>query len=128
VTKISPDSTISVSELSTGGPPTNNNVSVDLFASDLEALSKAASDVEAYMNSLNTLKYVSNNFSEKQKQLVVQINSDKADELGVSGFQLLGTISDQTKPVSVGNLTLDGIDRSVQLSYDEALSSIADIR
>lgn len=128
VTNISPDSTISVSELSTGGPPTNNNVSVDLFASDLEALSKAASDVEAYMNSLDTLKYVSNNFSEKQKQLVVQINSEKADELGVSGFQLLGTISDQTKPVSVGNLTLDGIDRSVQLSYDETLSSIDDIR
>ena len=117
-----------MSELSTGGPPTNNNVSVDLFASDLEALSKAASDVEDYMNSVDSLKYVSNNFSEKQKQLVVQIDSDKADEFGISGFQLLGTISDRTKPVSVGNLTLDGIDRSVQLSYDEALSSIDDIR
>ncbi|HLG27014.1 MAG TPA: efflux RND transporter permease subunit, partial [Paenisporosarcina sp.] len=125
---ISPDSTISVSELSTGGPPTNNNVSVDLFASDLEALSKAASDVEAYMNTVDSLKYVSNNFSEKQKQLVILIDSDKADKLGVSGFQLLGTISDQTKPVSVGNLTLDDVDRSVQLSYDESLSSIDEIR
>lgn len=125
---ISPDSTISVSELSTGGPPTNNNVSVDLFASDLEALSKAASDVEAYMNTVDSLKYVSNNFSEKQQQLVIQIDSAKADELGVSGFQLLGAIADQTKPVSVGNLTLDNIDRSVQLSYDESLKSIDEIR
>ncbi|HSO57080.1 MAG TPA: efflux RND transporter permease subunit [Paenisporosarcina sp.] len=128
VNGISPNSTISVSELSTGGPPTNNNVSVDLFASDLEALSKAASDIEAYMNTVDSLKYVSNNFSEKQQQLVIQINSNKADELGVSGFQVLGTISDQTKPVSVGNLTLDDIDRSVQLSYDESLSGIDEIR
>jgi HAE1 family hydrophobic/amphiphilic exporter-1 len=67
---ISPDSTISVSELSTGGPPTNNNVSVDLFASDLEALSKAASDVEAYMNTVDSLKYVSNNFSEKKQKII----------------------------------------------------------
>ncbi len=125
---ISPDSTISVSELSTGGPPTNNNVSVDLFASDLEALSKAASDVEAYMNTVDSLKYVSNNFSEKQQQLVIQIDSNKADELGVSGVQLLGAIADQTKPVSVGNLTLDNVDRSVQLSYDESLKSIDEIR
>lgn len=128
IADISPDSTISVSELSTGGPPTNNNVSVDLFANDLEALSKAASDVEAYMNSIDSLKYVSNNFAEKQKQLVVQIDSDKADAFGVSGFQLLGTIADQTKPVSVGNLNLDGIDRSVQLSYDDALSGVEEIR
>lgn len=128
VTDVSPDATISVSELSTGGPPSNNNVSVDLFASDLEALSKAASDVEAYMNSVDSLKYVSNNFTEKQKQVVVQIDPDKAAEFGVSGFQLLGTISDQTKPVSVGKLTLDDINRSVQLSYDKALTSIDEIR
>ncbi|QBP42971.1 efflux RND transporter permease subunit [Paenisporosarcina antarctica] len=128
VADVSPDATISVSELSTGGPPSNNNVSVDLFASDLEALSKAASDVEAYMNTVDSLKYVSNNFTEKQKQVVVQIDSDKADDFGVSGFQLLATISDQTKPVSVGKLTLDDINRSVQLSYDEALTSIDEIR
>ncbi|MBU0906300.1 MAG: efflux RND transporter permease subunit [Firmicutes bacterium] len=127
VEEISPDSTISVSELSTGGPPTNNNVSVDLFSNDLEALSEAAADVEVYMNSVDSLKYVTNNFSEKQKQLVVQIDSEKADEYGVSGFQILGTIADQTKPVTVGTLTLDDLDRTVQLSYDESLTSIEEL-
>ena len=127
VEDISPESTISVSELSTGGPPTNNNVSVDLFSNDLEALAEAAADVEVYMNSLDSLKYVTNNFSEKQKQLVVQIDSEKADEYGVSGFQILGTIADQTKPVTVGTLTLDDLDRTVQLSYDESLTSIEEL-
>ncbi|MET1014272.1 MAG: efflux RND transporter permease subunit, partial [Paenisporosarcina sp.] len=127
VEEISPESTISVSELSTGGPPTNNNVSVDLFSNDLEALAEAAADVEVYMNSVDSLKYVTNNFSEKQKQLVVQIDSEKADEYGVSGFQILGTIADQTQPVTVGTLTLDDLDRTVQLSYDESLTSIEEL-
>lgn len=126
--ELSPNSTISVSELSTGGPPSNNNVSVDLFSTDIESLSQAASDVEDYMNTMETLKYVSNNFSEKQKQLVVEIDSEKAKEFGVSGFQVLGTISDQTRPVSIGNLTLDNVERAVQLSYDSSLTSIEEIR
>lgn len=128
MTDISQSSTISVTELTTGGPPTNNNVSVDLFATDLEALAQAASDVEAYMNTLDTLKYVSNNFSEKQKQMIVEIDTEKANELGVSGFQVLSTISDQTRPVSVGTLTLNDVDRAIQLSYDTSLTSIEEIR
>ena len=126
--ELSPNSTISVSELSTGGPPSNNNVSVDLFSTDIEALSQAASDVEDYMNTMESLKYVSNNFSEKQKQLIVEIDSEKAKEFGVSGFQVLGTISDQTRPVSIGKLTLDDVERAVQLSYDSSLTSIEEIR
>lgn len=126
--ELSPNATISVSELSTGGPPSNNNVSVDLFSTDIEALSQAASDVEDFMNTMESLKYVSNNFSEKQKQLVVEIDSEKAKEFGVSGFQVLGTISDQTRPVSIGKLTLNNVERAVQLSYDASLTSIEEIR
>lgn len=119
----SPKATLSVSEASTGGPPTNNNVTVDLFSSDLDDLQTAAKEVENYLNTYDNLKYVKNNFSDKQKQLVVEVNQDKASEYGVSGFQLVGTITDQTKPVSVGDLTLDGTNRAVQLSYDEDISS-----
>jgi HAE1 family hydrophobic/amphiphilic exporter-1 len=80
------------------------------------------------MNTLDTLKYVSNNFSEKQKQMIVEIDTEKANELGVSGFQVLSTISDQTRPVSVGTLTLNDVDRAIQLSYDTSLTSIEEIR
>lgn len=121
------DVKISVAELSTGGPPSNNNVDVDLFSTDLEALQKASKLVEDNMNKNNDLKYVTNNFSEKQKQFLVEINSEKASDRGLSGFQILGTVNDQTKPVTVGTLNLDNKDQDVQLSYKEDLTSKADL-
>ncbi|UAT33047.1 efflux RND transporter permease subunit (plasmid) [Bacillus badius] len=117
------DLKISVQELETGGPPSNNNVDVDLFSNDLEALQKASKQVEAYMQKNNELKYVTNNFSEKQQQFLVEIDPDQASEHGLSGFQILGTVSDQTKPVNVGTLTLDGKEQEVQVSFDKALQS-----
>ncbi|AYC30701.1 efflux RND transporter permease subunit [Paenisporosarcina cavernae] len=125
---IAPEATIAISELSTGGPPSNNNVAVDLYSTDTDALEKAAADVEDYMNSRDDLKYVSNNFSEKQQSVVVSIDSQKAAELGVSGFQVLGTISDQTTPVTVGNLEIDGEEKNVVLSYDKSLNGVDALR
>ncbi len=121
------DVKISVAELSTGGPPSNNNVDVDLFSTDLEALQKAAKLVEDNMTKNNDLKYVTNNFSEKQKQFLVEIDPEKASDRGLSGFQILGTVNDQTKPVTVGTLNLDDKDQNVQLSYQEDLTSKADL-
>ncbi|MBM6619003.1 efflux RND transporter permease subunit [Bacillus suaedaesalsae] len=114
---------ISVQELETGGPPSNNNVDVDLFSNDLEALQEASIIVEEYMKKNNDLKYITNNFSEKQKQFLVDIDSKKSSEYGLSAFQILGTVSDQTMPVSIGTLTLDDKEQSVQLSFNEKLDS-----
>ncbi|MGX1900023.1 HAE1 family hydrophobic/amphiphilic exporter-1 [Thermolongibacillus altinsuensis] len=115
---------VGVQELQSGGPPSNNNVNIDLYSTDLAALQKAAKEVENYLKSRDDLKYVTNNFSDKQKQIVVNIDPEKAAEYGVSGFQILGTIADQTKPVQVGTLTLDGVERTVQLSYDRDIDSL----
>lgn len=117
------DLKISVQELETGGPPSNNNVDIDLFSNDLEALQRASKQVEEYMQENNDLKYITNNFSEKQKQFLVEIDSEKASEYGLSGFQILGTVSDQTKPVNVGTLLLDDKEQEVQLSFDKELGS-----
>jgi HAE1 family hydrophobic/amphiphilic exporter-1 len=119
-----PGTKIGVQELDSGGPPSNNNVNIDLYSNDLSSLQKAAKQVENYLNKRNDLKYVTNNFSDKQKQIIVDIDPEKAAAYGVSGFQILGTIADETKPVEVGTLTLDGVDRTVQLSYDKRLDSV----
>ncbi|WP_338781421.1 efflux RND transporter permease subunit [Metabacillus sp. FJAT-52054] len=119
-----PEAKLGIQEQSSGGPPSNNNVNIDLYSNDLNALSDAAKKVEDYLNKNKDLKYVSNNFADKQKQAVVTIKPEKADEYGVSGFQVLGTVSDQTKPVDVGDLKLDGKERSVELSYGEDVTSV----
>ncbi|HZG60637.1 MAG TPA: efflux RND transporter permease subunit [Anoxybacillus sp.] len=119
-----PGTKLGVQELDSGGPPSNNNVNIDLYSNDLAALQKAAKDVENYLNSRKDLKYVTNNFSDKQKQIVVDIDPEKAAEYGVSGFQILGTIADQTRPVEVGTLKLDHVNRTVQLSYNKEVDSV----
>lgn len=128
VLKEEPEAKIGIQEQSTGGPPSNNNVNINLYSTDLQALEKAAKNVEAYMNEQKDLKYISNNFSEKQKQIVVNINAEKASQLGISGYQLLGTVSDSTKSVPVGNLILDGKDQKLLLSYDKQIASIDELK
>lgn len=119
-----PGTKVGVQELSSGGPPSNNDVNIDLYSNDLASLQKAAKDVENYMNKRKDLKYVTNNFADQQKQVVVQIDPEKAADYGVSGFQVLGTIADATKPVEVGTLKLDGVERTVQLSYNKGIDSV----
>lgn len=127
VAEIDDQTTVAVSEVSTGGPPTNNNVVIDLYSTNLDDLEQAAADVAALLSERSDLKYVSNNFSEKQQQLVVTVNNEAADARGVSGFQILGAISDQTRPVELGELAIGDDRPSVQLSYDEGLTSPEEI-
>jgi len=124
---INDQTTVAVSEVSTGGPPTNNNVVVDLFSTNLEDLEQTAAEVQALLAERDDLKYVSNNFSEKQQQLIVTVDTEAADARGISGFQILGAISDQTRPVELGELQIGEERPSVQLSYDEGITSPEEI-
>ncbi|WP_100402434.1 efflux RND transporter permease subunit [Bacillus sp. FJAT-42315] len=123
-----PKAVLGVQEQQTGGPPSNNNVNINLYSNNLDQLQKAAQIVEEYMKKHDDLKYVSNNFSEKQTQLMVKVDSEKAAKAGVSGFQILGAIADQTEPVDVGKLELDGKEKAVRLAYTENANSIDDIK
>ncbi|MGA9226261.1 MAG: efflux RND transporter permease subunit, partial [Mesobacillus sp.] len=128
VLKLEPDAKIGIQEQSTGGPPSNNNVNIDLYSTDLTALQEAAAKVEEYMKKQDDLKYVSNNFSEKQKQVIVDIDPEKSAELGLSGFQILGTITDKTKPVDAGTMKLGEEERKVSITYGDQSESIADLK
>ncbi|WP_349407662.1 efflux RND transporter permease subunit [Pseudalkalibacillus sp. SCS-8] len=123
----SDEAVVSVQELQSGGPPTNNEVNIDLYSNDLDKLQEAAAEVEAYMKKNDDLDYVSNNFSEKQPQWKVEINPEAASEYGVSGFMILGIISEQTKPVKVGELPIGEEQPTVTLQYDEKLTSLDEL-
>lgn len=123
-----PEAKIGIQEQSTGGPPSNNNVNIDLYSTDLSALQDAAAKVEEYMKKQNDLKYVSNNFSEKQKQVIVDVDSEKAAQLGLSGFQILGTITDKTKSVDAGTMSLDNEERKVEITYDQKTETLEDLK
>lgn len=119
---------ISLQEVSSGGPPANNEVNIDLYSNNLKDLQKAAGQVEEYMKTLDSIKYVSNNFKDTQKQWAVSIDTEKAAEKGVSGFAILGAVSDVTKPVEIGELTLDGAQKNVKVEYEESVKSLDEIK
>jgi hydrophobic/amphiphilic exporter-1 (mainly G- bacteria), HAE1 family len=111
-----------VQEFSAAGPPTNNGITIDLYSTNLEDLQKSAKEVEEYMKNNEDLKDVKNNFTDKQKQYLIEIDSQKASEYGIAGMQVLGMISDQTTPIKIGDLTLNNDLKTVQLSYEKSMT------
>ncbi|PWK13382.1 efflux RND transporter permease subunit [Tumebacillus permanentifrigoris] len=127
VGKTSDKATITVQEMSSGGPPSNNNIDIDLYSNDQTKLLAASRAVEDKLKEHAELSYIKSNLSDTQRQWVIKIDTDKAATYGVSGYTVLGLTADQTRPVSVGTLALDGKDRSVQLSYDKPLASKSEL-
>ncbi|MBD2846026.1 efflux RND transporter permease subunit [Paenibacillus sp. IB182496] len=117
-----PGSTWRVEEQASGGPPTNNNVDIDLFSDDPAQLEAASAQVEELMLGRDDLKSVTNNMQAKQQQWSVKLSDDKMKAAGLSSFMVLGTITDRTQPVEGGELLFDGDNREVRLTYDEALA------
>ncbi|PEC49945.1 multidrug transporter AcrB [Bacillus sp. AFS077874] len=119
---------VGLQENSSGGPPSNNNVDINLYSNNLVALQESAKKVEDYMKKNDHLKYVTNNFSEKQKQVIVSVDEKKVSENGLSAGMILGLVADQTNPVNMGTLKIDGKDQNVQLTYNKELQSVEDIK
>lgn len=118
---------VTVQELSSGGPPSNNSVNIDLYSDNLESLQKVASDVEHFLSKQSNVKNVTNNFKDKQKQLLIEIHSDKAKSFGLSSQMVLGTIAEQTRPVTF-LLNLDNETQPLLLQYNQTLSSEKEIK
>ncbi|SDX05331.1 hydrophobic/amphiphilic exporter-1, HAE1 family [Marininema mesophilum] len=123
----SPKGIVSLQELQSGGPPSNTNVDIDLYSNNTDKLQKAASDVQKLMDDRDDLKNVTNNLQDKQRQWVVQIDSEKAAKEGISGSTVMGLISDRTRPVTIEDMKLSGKERNVELTYDKALDSRSDL-
>lgn len=119
---------VGLQENSSSGPPSNNNVDINLYSNNLVALQESAKKIEEYMKDNDDLKYVTNNFSEKQKQVIVSIDEEKVSKNGISSGYILGLVADQTNPISLGTLKIDGKDQNVQITYNKELQSIEDIK
>lgn len=122
-----PKGIVTVAELQGGGPPTNNNIDIDLFSSDAAKLETAAAQVEQLMLKRDDLKYVKNNMSEKSDQWVVRLKYDQMKAYGLSPFMVFGVVTDATRPVEAGRITLDGVEKQLRLTYDRQIQSADEI-
>lgn len=126
VTKESPKATVNVTEGEQNGPPTGNEVTIDLYSDDLSALTKASGQIEKLMASNADLKDVSNNLKDVSPKWVLSLN-DTAKSLNVSAFQIMGAVNEQLRPVNVGSYTLDSKTWDITMSYKQAIASKADL-
>lgn len=122
-----PQAIVSVVELETSGPPTNNNIDIDLFSDQFELLDEAALQVEALMLEREDIRYVQNNLQDKQYQWTIKSDPLKMNEAGLEPGLILGIIADQTRPISLGDLTLDGQQQTLQLRYNRDLTNAEDL-
>jgi HAE1 family hydrophobic/amphiphilic exporter-1 len=122
-----PKAVVTVQELQGGGPPTNNNIDIDLYSNDSAKLEKAAGIVEKFMLKRDDVKYVKNNMAEKQDQWVVSLDYAKLKAAGLSPFMVFGVVTDATRPVEAGKYILDGKEQQLRLTYDRNIQAANEI-
>ncbi|ASS76741.1 hypothetical protein CIG75_18555 [Tumebacillus algifaecis] len=105
-----------------GGPPSGNNINIQLYGQDLTALGKAATQVEEALKQNPDLKDVTNNMNEQRPKWGITLNK-AGEDAGVSGYVLMAAVSEQLRPVAVGNYELGGKTWEVTLKYSEAITT-----
>jgi multidrug efflux pump subunit AcrB len=120
------DSSVTVSQTQKGGPPSGNNIDIQLYSSDLAKLSEASDKVTALLEKNNQLKNISSNLGDEQTkwQLVISPDGEKA---GVQYLQLMQAIREYLAPITVGDYELNGDTQEVDLSYEKKIASKEDI-
>ncbi|PGL70259.1 efflux RND transporter permease subunit [Bacillus sp. AFS055030] len=118
--------TITAKELSQDGPPTGNNIDVNLYSANFNELKEAASKIEKELTSDDRLKNVSNNLKDVQPKLEVTLN-DKARDENISMFQVMGAINEKINDVEIGNYDLNGETNKLTVGYKNKATSKEDI-
>ncbi|PFH89116.1 efflux RND transporter permease subunit [Bacillus sp. AFS088145] len=118
--------TITAKELSQNGPPTGNNIEVNLYSANFNDLKEAASKIEKELNSDDRLKNVSNNLKDVQPKLEITLN-DKAHDENISMFQVMGAINEKINDVEIGDYDLNGETNKLTVGYKNKATSKEDI-
>ncbi|MFF3023471.1 efflux RND transporter permease subunit [Gottfriedia sp. NPDC057948] len=118
--------TITAKELSQNGPPTGNNIDVNLYSANFNDLKNAASKIEKELNSDDRLKNVSNNLKDVQPKLEITLN-DKARDENISMFQVMGAINEKINDVEIGDYDLNGETNKLTVGYKTKATSKEDI-
>lgn len=117
---------VTAKELSQNGPPTGNNIDVNLYSANFNDLKEAASKIEKELNSDDRLKNVTNNLKDVQPKLEITLN-DKARDENISMFQVMGAINEKINDVEIGDYDLNGETNKLTVGYKNKAASKEDI-
>jgi multidrug efflux pump subunit AcrB len=117
-----PDATFNVKAGAQQGPPSGNGIDVSLYSSNLDALSKAAIQVNDLMMMNSSLKDITNNLKDVTPKWVLSLNQTGIDA-NVSASQVMLAVNEQLRPVNAGTYTLDNKESSITMAYLQPIST-----
>jgi len=87
---------------------TNSSLEVIVMGDDLKEIRGAADKVEAMMLKSSSLENVSSNLGESRKQLVVDVDQEKAAKYGLNAAMVAGTVRGFVAEQTAGSVKVDG--------------------
>jgi multidrug efflux pump subunit AcrB len=105
----------------TEGPPTGNNLEINLYGNQAAALERAAQMVEQKLKAHPQLKNVENQWNEVRPVWNISLKEEAKKE--VSSTQLSRALVERLQPIKVGDFHLDGQDQRIELVYDQGVKS-----
>ncbi len=87
---------------------TNSSLEVIITGDDFADIRTAADQVEATMRKNGSLENVSSNLGESRKQLVVNVDQEKAAKYGLNAAMVAGTVRGFVAEQTAGSIKVDG--------------------
>jgi HAE1 family hydrophobic/amphiphilic exporter-1 len=116
-------------EVSTGGGfGTSNDIEIDITASSSKDLQTAADRVVERLKKQSSLKQTTTNLSASLPYISVDVDRDKAAQLGLSEVAVGGMVSQAMQPTSVGTIAIDDTTLKIYLQNADEPATVAELR
>lgn len=120
------EAVVNAKEVQQQGPPSGNNIEINLYGEVLDDLQVAAQNVQDLLEQHASLKNISNNLKDVQPKWVLSIN-EEGKAANINAYQVMDTVSKQLRPTQLGVYELNQKQWDLSIFYDEKISSKSDI-
>jgi len=120
--KLPDGSKIMVQNMTSGGMPNSNALTIDIYNDNLEHLQSDASKVAGFLKEKSHVKNIENNFEEQKTQYVVVLDNESLRTYGIDSKMAMMIIAGQMQ-----NLSFPFDNQNITISYDKGISSQKDL-
>jgi HAE1 family hydrophobic/amphiphilic exporter-1 len=106
----------------------SSTINVNITATSEAELREAADAVVASMQDLDVAAQVTSNLSEEQPFIAIQVDRDKAAQVGLSEIAVGGIVTAAMNPSAVGSVVIDEKTMSIYIINDSAPMTIEQLR
>ncbi|PIC66549.1 MFS transporter [Sporosarcina sp. P21c] len=114
--------------LQTAAGSSPNTLAFSLNDTNEERLSKAVSQIDEKLREMDTVTEVTNDLVDTVEEIKIEVDREKASEVGLAPYQIAQTVSDVTRGVSASQIVFEktGEVVGVNVSYDERFRNSVD--